>query len=159
MDNDIYPDDDRLVYMNKMDFEKILIESDYSNREKYEIKINTNTREVKVINKPVTLTYKESDMNKYLMNKESADLLYYYGLKLPSYYKDKSLKELQEALKNSQAILSGYKDSIKNVVKYDYVEGKSIASPKNKNPRAETRKEIEEHNILEIYNYNLDQLR
>ena len=68
LNDDIYPDDDRLVYMNKMDFEKILMESNFRNREKYEIKINKNTGEVKVINKPITLTYKESDMNKNLMN-------------------------------------------------------------------------------------------
>ena len=38
--DDIYPDDDHPVHMNKTDFEKILMESDYRNREKYEIKIN-----------------------------------------------------------------------------------------------------------------------
>ena len=64
MDDEIYSDDDQPVYMNRMDFEKVLMESDFRNREKYEIKINTNTGEVKVINKPITLTYKESDMNK-----------------------------------------------------------------------------------------------
>ena len=159
MDDDIYPDDDRLVYMNKMDFEKILLESGYSNREKYEIKINKNTGEVKVINKPITLTYKESNMNKNLKNKESTDLLQSYEIELPSYYKDKSLKELQEALDKSQAISSVYKDKIKNVAKYNNVEAKSIASSKNKNPSAKTRNDIRNHNITEIYNYNLNQLR
>ena len=98
LNDDIHADDDQLVYMNKMDFDKILMESDFRNREKYEIKINTNTGEVKVINKPITLSYGESDMDKNLINKESIDLLESYGLILPSYYKDKSLKELREAL-------------------------------------------------------------
>ena len=159
LNDDIYPDDDHPVYMNKTDFEKILMESDFSTREKYEIKINTNTGGVKVINKPITLTYKGSDMNKNLMNKESIDLLHFYGFQLLAYYKDKSLNELREALKESQAMSSVYKDKLKNVAKYDYDKGKSIASPRNKNPSARTRNDIAEHNIMEIYNYNLNQLR
>ena len=37
-------------------------------------------------------------MNKYLNNKESRDIINFFGLKLPSEYKDKSLEEFQEAL-------------------------------------------------------------
>ena len=69
------------------------------------------------------------------------------------------MEELQEALLKSQAISSMYKDKIKNVANYNYVEGKTIARPKNKNPSAKTRNDIREHNIMEIYNYNLNQLR
>ena len=36
-------------------------------------------------------------MDKFLNNKESIDLLNFYGLKLPSKYKDSSLDELQKA--------------------------------------------------------------
>ena len=147
--------------MNKTDFEKILMESDYRNGEKYEIKINLNTGEVKVINKPITLTYKESDMNKNLMNKESIYLLKSLNLQLPAYYKDKSLEELRKALEESQLFSSMIKERIKNVAEYDYEvnPGKSIARPKSKSPRLETSKLIGDHNILEIYNYNLNQLR
>ena len=161
MNDDIYPDDDDPVHMNKTDFEKILMESDYRNREKYEIKINSNTGEVKAINKPITLTYKESDMNKNLMNKESIDLLKSLNLQLPAYYKDKRLEELREALEKSQSFSSLIKDRIKYVAEYDHEvnPGKSIARPKSKSPRQETIKFIADHNILEIYNYNLNQLR
>ena len=69
------------------------------------------------------------------------------------------MKELQEALKKSQEELSRYKDKIKNVAKFDYFKGKRIAHPKNKNPSAKTKELIADHNILEIYNYNLNQLR
>ena len=114
---------------------------------------------MKVINKPITLTYKETDMNKNFKNEESIDLLHFYGFQLPAYYKDKRLKGLREALNKSQAVSSVYKDKIKNVANYDYVEGKSIDYPKNKNPSAKTRNDIAEHNIMEIYNYNLNRLR
>ena len=105
------------------------------------------------------MSYGESDMDKNLVNKGSTDLLKSKELKLPSYYKDKSLEELQEALKKSQAILTEYKDKIKNVADYNYVEGKYIARPKNKNPSVKTLENIAEHNIMETYNYNLNKLR
>ena len=36
---------------------------------------------------------------------------------------------------------------------------KVLPTPKNKNPSAKTLKNIADHNILEIYNYNLNLLR
>ena len=44
--------------------------------------------------KTTTLEYKQDEMDKFLNNKESIDLLIFYGLKLPSKYKDSSLGEL-----------------------------------------------------------------
>ena len=109
-----------------------------------------------------TITFSNSDLDENLMNKKSNDLLYLYSLKLPSYYKDKSLKELQEALKESTKILSNYKDSLKNVAIYDYniMPGRAIAIPKKgEKAREHTKKEVEEHNIMENYKYNLNRLR
>ena len=55
--------------------------------------------EEETVKKPITttVTYKKDEMDKYLNNKESIDLLNFYGLKLPSEYKGKSLEELQKA--------------------------------------------------------------
>ena len=66
---------------------------------------------------------------------------------------------MNKALKKSQKESSKLKDKFKNVAKYDHFEGKSIAYPKNKNPSKTTLENIAEHNILEIYNYNLNLLR
>ena len=100
------------------------------------------------------MSYGESDMDKYLMNKESKDLLKSLVLKLPSYYKDQSLEVLLEALKKSQRISSQLKDALKNVAIFDLESdpGKAIAIPKNENPSTKTRSNIRKHNILEIYN-------
>ena len=109
-----------------------------------------------------TVLFSNSELDENLMNKKSGDLLYFYSLKLPSYYKDKSLKELQEALKESTKILTNYKDAIKNVAIYNYdvMPGRAIAIPKKgEKARDHTKKEIHEHNIMEIYNYNLNKLR
>ena len=57
--------------------------------------------EEETVEKPniTTVTYKKDEMDKYLNNKESIDLLNFYGLKLPSEYKGKSLEELQKLFK------------------------------------------------------------
>ena len=64
------------------------------------------------------MSYGKEQMDKYLNNKETVDLLNYYGLKLPSEYKDKSLEEFQEAFDKGLNEAASYKKSIKDVAKY-----------------------------------------
>ena len=133
---------------------------DFYNQNKYEIKIvDPNERILKVVEKPIIITYDKNEIDKNLLNKESIDLLNFNSLKLPSEYKDKSLRELNKALEKSQQISSRLKDRLKYVAKYNHFEGKSIAYPKNKNPSKTTLQNIAEHNVLENYNYNLNLLR
>ena len=158
--DDVYPDEGS-VLMSKNDIDKVYKKTPGN---KYRIKLIEKTKEARVYNLPITLSYGESDMDKYLKNSESADLLHFYGLKLPSHYKDKSLKELQEALNKSAEILSiyMYKDAIKNVEDYSYktIPGIAIAYPqKGEKAKEKSKQEISEYNIMLIYNYNLDQLR
>ena len=65
---DVYPDDDRSVYMHKINFEKNYRTS--PNRDKYINRINKITGELKLIKKPITLSYEESDMDKNLNYKK-----------------------------------------------------------------------------------------
>ena len=67
--------------------------------------------------KITTVTYGKEQMDKYLSNKETVDLLNFYGLKLPSEYKDKSLEEFQEAFDKGLNATANYKKSIKDVAK------------------------------------------
>ena len=102
---DKYPNDDKqLINMYKRDYEKILEKSPFA--KKYEIGIDKLSGEVKLNSKPITLSYGESDMNKYLFDSGSKELLQSHGLELPSYYKDKSLEELMKAYEKSAGILS-----------------------------------------------------
>ena len=159
-DKYLYSNINEVIPIEKKELDEIIFKSDFDNQNKYEIKIvDPNTRLLKVIDKQPILTYDTDEIDKNLMTKETTDLLNFYDLELPSEYKDKSLKELQEGLKESQKISSQLKDKIKNVAKYDHFEGKSIAYPKSKNPSTKTKELIAEHNILEIYNYNLNLLR
>ena len=143
------PYGERIISIGRKNLDGILSNGNF-NKKKYELKIvDPNENLLKVVEKPTIRTYDKNEIDKNL----------FYYLKLPSDYKDKSLRELKEALKKSQKESSKLKDKLKNVAKYDHFEGKSIAYPKNKNPSKNTLDNIAEHNILEIYNYNLNLLR
>ena len=51
-------------------------------------------------------------MDKYLNNKESIDLVNFYGLKLPSEYKGKSLEKLLKAFEKGMKETAKLKKSI-----------------------------------------------
>ena len=153
------PDGERITSIRKRTLDGILENGDF-NQNKYVLKIvDPNERLLKVEEKPTILTYDKNEIDKNLMNKETIDLLNFYSLELPSKCKDKSLRKLNRALKKSQKESSKLKDKFKNVAKYDHFEGKNIAYPKNKNPSKNTLDNIAEHNIFEIYSYNLNLLR
>ena len=81
--------------------------------------------------KTTTIEYKKNDMDKYLNNKESIDLLNFYGLKRPSEYKDSSLEEFEEAFEKGLEETAKLKSSIKNVAedKKDIITGLILAYP------------------------------
>ena len=56
-------------------------------------------------------------MDKYLNNKESIDLLNFYGLKLPSKYKDSSSDELQKAFDKGMEETSNLLKMLQNTKK------------------------------------------
>ena len=112
--------------------------------------------------KITTVTYGKEQMDKYLSNKETVDLLKFYGLKLPSKYKDKSLEEFQEAFDKGLNASANYKKSIKDVAKYkkDSNTGMVLAFPKaGENAREKTKELIKEHNILQIFITNMREIR
>ena len=63
--------------------------------------------------KITTVTYEKDEMDKFLNNKESIDLLNFYGLKLPSEYKGKSLEELQKAFAKGMEETANLKNLLK----------------------------------------------
>ena len=153
------PEGEKIIPITKRNLDAILNDGSF-NQNKYVLKIiDRNKRLLKVMKKPIILSYEEEEIDKNLLNKESIDTLNFFGLDLPSECKEKSLSDLKKALKKSQKELTRYKDKLKNVAKFDYFEGKRIAYPKNKNPSKTTLENISDHNILEIYNYNLNLLR
>ena len=109
--------------------------------------------------KITTLTYEK---DKFLNNKESIDLLNFYGLKLPSKYKDKSFGELQKAFEKGMEETANLKKSIKNVAEYkkDTLTGLILAYPIKGQQSKEKSKELnKQYNIMQIFINNMGQLR
>ena len=126
----IYPDDDEKEIMTVKDILKIHRESPVTR-----IRFNRPTNEVFLDDdKPkfTAVSFGKEQMDKYLNNKESVDLLNFYGLKRPSEYKDKSLEEFQEAFDKGLDEAARYKKIIKDVAKYkkDSNTGFVLAFPK-----------------------------
>ena len=112
--------------------------------------------------KTTTLEYKKDEMDKFLNNKESIDLLNFYGLKLPSKYKDSSLGELQKAFEKGMEETANLKKSIKNVAEYkkDTLTGLILARPiKGQQAKEKTKEVIKDYNVMQIFINNMGQLR
>ena len=112
--------------------------------------------------KITTLTYEKDEMAKFLNHKESIDLLNFYGLKLPSKYKDKSLGELQKAFEKGMEETANLKKSIKNVAEYkkDTLTGLILAYPiKGQQSKEKSKELISQYNIMQIFIDNMGQLR
>ena len=154
------PEGRKLINITKKSLDSILSQGSF-NQNKYILKnIDPINRLLKVKKKPVILSYDDEEINKNLMNKDANDLLNFLNFKLPVEYKEKSLSDLNKALKKGEKELTMKKDKLKNVAKFDYFDGKRIAYPKNKNPTKSTLENIKEHiNILENYVYDLNILR
>ena len=162
----LYPDDDEKENMTVRDINKY--NPHLCSRV---LRFGQRTKEVFVeegeeetVKKPkiTTVTYGKEQMDKYLNNKESIDLLYFYGLELPSKYKDKSLEEFQKAFDEGLNVAAEYKKSIKDVAKYkkDSYTGLILAFPKaGKNAKEKTKELIKAHNILQIFINNMREIR
>ena len=130
---------------------------------KYKIEIDPNTRKVKVIKKPITtVTYGNDEMDKDLNYAETIELLNFYGLKLPSEYKDKSMEEFQKAFDKVMDETANLKKSIKNFAYYkkDSDTGLILAFEKaGENATQKTNDRIREYNTMQIFINNMGQLR
>ena len=121
------------------------------------------TLEEESVKKPkiTTVRYEKDEMDKFLNTKESIDLLNFYGLKLPSEYKDKSLEELQKASEKGMEETANLKKSIKNVAEYkkDTLTGLILTFPIKGQQAKDKCKELIKEYIMQIFINNMGQLR
>ena len=161
---EFYPGDNEEVTMPFKNIRNIYTNSPID-RSRYKVMINKNTKEVLLDGKKpkiTTVTYGKDEMDKYFNKKETVDLLNFYGLKLPSEYKDKSLEEFQKAFNKGMEETANLKKSIKNVADYkkDSFTGLILAFPiKGKDAKDKSKELIKEYNIMQIFINNMGQLR
>ena len=161
---EIYPDDNEEETMPFKNIRNIYKNSPID-RSRYKVMINKDTKEIILDGKKpkiTTVTYEKKQMDKYLNNKDSIDLLKFYGLKLPSEYKDKSLEEFQKAFDKGMDETANIKKSIKDVAIYDKdsITGLFLAFPKyGDNAKKKSKELIREYNIMQIFINNMRELR
>ena len=100
------------------------------------------------------------DLNKYLNNKKSKDILksnYGYD-NLPSYYFDKNISEISSLIDNVTQDLIFEGNNIKNTATIYHDDGYNLAKPIAKNPQDKTLENIKNYNVLSIYLTNLNLL-
>ena len=146
------------------EYEKVLRENKELEKERKRLKeiLEKETGESIKKTKKTTLEYKKDEMDKFLNNKESIDLLNFYGLKLPSKYKDSSLDELQKAFEKGMEEPTNLKKNIKYVAEYkkDTLTGLILAYPiQGQQSKEKTKELIKEYNIMQIFINNMGQLR
>ena len=146
------------------EYEKVLRENKELEKERKRLKEILEKETGESIKKPkkTTLEYKKDEMDKFLNNKESIDLLNFYGLKLPSKYKDSSLDELQKAFEKGMEEPTNLKKNIKYVAEYkkDTLTGLILAYPiQGQQSKEKTKELIKEYNIMQIFINNMGQLR
>ena len=161
---EIYPDDDEKEILSFKEISNIYRKSPFD-KSIYNLRLRERTSEVILDDKKpniTTVTYGKDEMDKYLSKKEAVDLLNFYGLKLPSEYKDKSLEEFQEAFNKGMGETANLKKSIKNVADYkkDSLTGLILAFPiRGKDAKDKSKELIKEYNIMQISINNMGQLR
>ena len=162
-ENKLKEDDEKKVKeIKESELNRIISESFDVN--KYEIDIYKDAKVVQVRKRPKPikpLMFEVKDMNKFL-DKEDEKSLKFYGLKLPSAYKDASLEEFQEALDMGLKELNNIKRSFKTNVRYEINCDTGLLEPK---PTAKIRpnpnrlKNINDYKLLSIFNDNMRKLR
>ena len=120
--------------------------------------------EEETVEKPkiTTVTYRKDEMDKYLNNKVNIGLLNFYGLKLPSEYRNKSIEEFQEAFDKGMEAAANLKRKIKNVAYYKKdTDAGILRAYANKGDSAQptSKKNIEDFNTMQIFVNNMRQLR
>ena len=110
---------------------------------------------------PKIAKFKPEDLNRYLMSKDSQDLLNSIGYhKLPSKYFEEDISTIDNVIDdvNEDLVISGA--AIKNTAIFERdPNGYVLAKPQNKNPRKNTIDLINKYNVLSIYATNLSNLK
>ena len=112
-----------------------------------------------VVDKPPIAKFNVEEIDRYLNNKGSQDLLKSNGYPfLPSYYFDKNVSEISSIINNVNSDLKDFSKIIQNTAIFVSEGGYHLAKPKSENPRPKTLENINNFNTLSIYSTNLNHL-
>ena len=108
--------------------------------------------------KPI-FNIKKEDFDIFLNNEKSQQIIKENGFEeLPSYYFDKNIEELDQRINNLESDLEGLHVNFKNKANFVYDKNNyyiAVSTAIKRGPNPETKKQIEDFNILNIYLKNL----
>ena len=111
--------------------------------------------------KPKIAKFTPEDLDRYLLSKETQDILKSNGYDyLPSDYLKEDISTINNLIDGVNSDLEEFNKRLKNTA--DFVRdanGYFLAEPKSKNPRKGTLNNIKIYNILSIYSTNLNNLK
>ena len=111
--------------------------------------------------KPKIAKFTPEDLDRYLLSKETQDILKSNGYdNLPSHYLKEENSNIDRLIEEVNIDLEELNKRLKNTA--DFVRdsnGYVLAQPKNKNPRQETINNIKNYNALSIYTTNFSNIK
>ena len=110
--------------------------------------------------KPKTISFTKGELNKYLMSKESQDVLK-ENLPNPSNFRTElsDFKITQKYYNKAEEKINAVKkDFNPNIISTVYEDGRYIAYPKSKNPCKDTQEKINKFNTLSNYAFSMQKL-
>ena len=110
---------------------------------------------------PKIAKFKPEDLDRYLMSKETQDILKSFSYdKLPCHYFKEDVSTIDNLLEEVNIDLNSTKDLLKNTANiYSNKEGYYFAKPKSENPKRKTIENVNKFNALSIYSSNLSNLK
>ena len=104
------------------------------------------------------ISFNDSDLDSGLNTAASVKLLKKTGLPLPSTIKNLNYTVIKSYQKKAEELHADFQDSLVNKANFGVEGGINKATPKNKNPRTKTLKQISYYNILSEYVNNINKL-
>ena len=111
--------------------------------------------------KPKIVKFKDEDLDRYLLSKETQDILKSIGYdNLPSHYLKEDKSTIDKLVEEVNIDLNNTKDLLKNTANiYTNEEGYSLAKTKSENPKRKTIENVKIYNALSTYATNLSILK
>ena len=156
---------EKLIKIDKADLDNILSKGKF-NEDKYSLVfIDREGRILKVVEKDYGKeakkgvgTFGDTDLDKGLLYGGADEILKNLKLSLPSKIKNEKYEVIKDFQKNAEIHLEYFGKLLSQKAKFYTEKGINKAAPKSKEPREDTKRQIDYYNVLGAYVNNISKL-
>ena len=156
---------EKLIKIGKSDLDNILSKGKF-NEDNYSLRfIDREGRILKVVEKNYgkeskkgVVTFTDTDLDKGLLYKHADKILKNLKLPLPSEIKNEKYKVIKNCQKNAEIHLDYFGKLLSKKADLYTEKGINKAIPKSKEPREDTKRQIDYYNVLGVYVNNISKL-